>query len=158
MEHKDCIFCQISAKKAPAHIVWEDETHLAFLSIFPNTKGFTIVIPKSHSGSYAFAQSDQVLSGLILATKKVANILDNYFEDVGRTGMFFEGFGVDHLHSKLFPMHGTGDMNKWAKIESKKMNNYFEYYPGYLCSNSSKRVDDKNLAKLAKEIQKSYQD
>ena len=130
MATKNCVFCQIVAKKIPAHIIWENETHLAFLSIFPNTNGFTVVIPKKHFSSYAFAQNDQVLSELIVATKKVANILDNYFKDVGRTGMFFEGFGVDHLHSKLFPMHGTGDMEQWAKIESKTMNDYFEYYPG----------------------------
>ena len=158
MATKNCVFCQIVAKKIPAHIIWEDETHLAFLSIFPNTNGFTIVIPKKHFGSYAFAQNDQVLSELIVATKKVANILDNYFKDVGRTGMFFEGFGVDHLHSKLFPMHGTGDMEQWAKIESKTMNDYFEYYPGYLSSNDSKRADEQQLTKLAQKIRKSYQD
>lgn len=158
MATKNCVFCQIVAQKIPAHIIWEDETHLAFLSIFPNTNGFTIVIPKKHFGSYAFAQNDQVLSELIVATKKVANILDNYFKDVGRTGMFFEGFGVDHLHSKLFPMHGTGDMEQWAKIESKTMNDYFEYYPGYLSSNDSKRADEQQLTKLAQKIRKSYQD
>ncbi len=158
MATKNCVFCQIVAQKIPAHIIWEDETHLAFLSIFPNTNGFTVVIPKKHFTSYAFAQNDQVLSELIVATKKVANILDNYFKDVGRTGMFFEGFGVDHLHSKLFPMHGTGDMEQWAKIESKTMNDYFEYYPGYLSSNDSKRADEQQLTKLAQKIRKSYQD
>ncbi|EAA8104124.1 HIT family protein, partial [Salmonella enterica] len=43
-----CIFCQIVEGKAPCHKVWEDEHHLAFLSIFPNTDGFTVVIPKKH--------------------------------------------------------------------------------------------------------------
>lgn len=49
-----CIFCQIVEGKAPCHKVWEDEHHLAFLSIFPNTDGFTVVIPKKHYPSYAF--------------------------------------------------------------------------------------------------------
>lgn len=35
-----CIFCEIVAGKAPCHRIWEDEKHLAFLSIFPNTQGF----------------------------------------------------------------------------------------------------------------------
>ncbi len=48
-----CIFCQIVEGKAPCHKVWEDEHHLAFLSIFPNTDGFTVVIPKKHYPSYA---------------------------------------------------------------------------------------------------------
>lgn len=158
MTTRNCIFCQIVDQKIPANIIWEDKNHLAFLSIFPNTDGFTVVIPKEHYGSYAFTQSDQVLSELIIATKKVANILDNYFTDTSRTGMFFEGFGVDHLHSKLFPMHGTGKMNEWTNIESKKMDKFFKLYPGYLSSNDSQRADDQQLVKLAKEIRNSYQD
>lgn len=152
-----CIFCQIVNHQMPAHKIWEDENHLAFLSIFPNTEGFSVVIPKKHYSSYAFDQNDKILSELIIATKKVANILDNYFQDVSRCGMFFEGFGVDHLHSKLFPMHGTGNIEKWQMIESKKNNTYFEKYPGYLCSNDSNRADDQKLSQLAKKIQLSYQ-
>lgn len=158
MATESCIFCQITAQKTPAHVIWEAETHLAFLSIFPNTDGFTVVIPKKHYDSYAFDQDDRVLAELIIATKKVARILDHYFEDVGRTGMFFEGFGVDHLHSKLFPMHGTGKMGNWANIESETNKKFFEHYPGYLSSNDSARADDQQLSTLAIKIKKSYQD
>lgn len=56
-----CIFCQIVEGKAPCHKVWEDEHHLAFLSIFPNTDGFTVVIPKKHYPSYAFDLPPQAL-------------------------------------------------------------------------------------------------
>lgn len=156
MTANDCIFCAIAQGKAPSHTIWESPTHMAFLSIFPNTEGFTIVAPKKHYGSYAFDQSDQVLSELILATKKVANMLDAYFEDVSRCGLFFEGFGVDHLHAKLAPMHGTGNMEQWKMIESKTINTYFETYPGYLSSNDSHRADDQKLAELAKKIKDSH--
>jgi len=149
---KDCIFCQIVAGKVSAHTIWENEDHIAFLSIFPNTKGFTVVATKAHHDSYAFAADDQVLSKLIVATKKVAQLLDSYFEDVARCGMFFEGWGVDHLHTKLFPMHGTGDVKHWQMIESKKIRTYFETYPGYLSSNDSHRADDTQLAALAKNL------
>jgi len=150
-----CIFCQIVKREVPSHIIWEDENHLAFLSIFPNTEGFSVVIPKEHHESYAFDQNDEVLKELIVATKKVANLLDSHFDDVSRCGMFFEGFGVDHLHSKLFPMHGTGDLKNWAPIESKKVNTYFDQYPGYLSSNDSNRADDEKLAKLAEDIKRN---
>lgn len=156
MPNNDCIFCQIVTGTAPTHKVWEDKNHLAFLSIFPNTEGFTVVIPKQHYGSYAFEQSDEVLKELIVATKKVAQILDHYFDDVARTGMFFEGYGVDHLHSKLFPMHGTSSVKGFSGIESGVMNQYFEKYPGYLSSNNSHRADDNKLANLAENIRKSY--
>ena len=146
----DCIFCKIVAGEIPSHKFWEDEKHVAFLSSRPNTPGFSVVATKEHLPSYAFDNSDEVLSGLIIATKKAAKILDSTFEDVGRCGMFFEGFGVDHLHSKLFPMHGTADMKNWKAIESgSKMKTFFENYPGYLSSHDSNRADDKELAGLA---------
>ena len=84
----DCIFCSIVQKTSPAHILWEDDHHMAFLSIFPNTPGFSVVIPKQHYGSYAFAQSDSVLADLAVAAKKTALQIDRAFPDVARTGMF----------------------------------------------------------------------
>lgn len=136
------------------HKIYEDEKHLAFLTIFPNTKGATVVITKEHFGSSAFEQPNEILQELIVATKNVANILTNYFEDVGRCGMVFEGFGVDHLHSKLYPLHGT-KLKKWEPIESTRNNDYYETYPGYVCSNDSDRADDLALSNLSKNIRKS---
>ena len=141
MQKPDCIFCQIVAGESPSHTIWESETHQAFLSIFPNTEGFTVVIPKEHHGSYAFEQKDEVLADLVLATKKVAQLLDGFYDDVERCGMFFEGYGVDHLHSKLFPMHGTASNGDTPK-ESTHFNTYFEKYPGYLISNNSEKDDE----------------
>jgi len=152
MHKEDCIFCQIGQGEIPCHEVWSDEKHIAFLSIFPNTEGFSVVVPREHHGSYAFSQNDSVLSELMLATKKTATILDSYFEDVSRCGMFFEGYGVDHLHSKLFPMHGGGDFENGKAVEIAKPDIFFEQYPGYLSSHDGKRADDAQLAELAKEI------
>lgn len=150
---KDCMFCEIVRGKVNSHKVWEDENHLAFLSIFPNTKGFTVVVTKKHYSSYAFDLPDNVLLGLISASKKVAKLLDKKLEDVGRTGMILEGFGVNHVHAKLFPMHGTADIKEWKKIESK-IDKYFEKYEGYISSHDSKRADDKELAELARKLRK----
>ena len=146
-----CIFCDIVEGKVPCHKIWEDENHLAFLSIFPNTKGFSVVITKQHHSSYAFNQSDEVLSNLVLATKKVANLLDKSLDGVARTGMFFEGYGIDHLHSKLFPMHGTGDGSTFKPISSNNKK-YFEQYEGYISSHDHERADDEKLTILAKRI------
>ncbi|MBI5614218.1 HIT family protein [Candidatus Gottesmanbacteria bacterium] len=145
-----CIFCSIVKGEISGHKVWEDGKHLAFLSIFPNTEGFTVVTTKAHYPSYAFAQTDEVLSGLIIAAKSVAVLLDRAFDDVGRTGLFFEGFGVDHLHAKLFPMHGT-KTDEWKKRTSS-VDKYFTQYEGYISSHDYKREDDEKLATLAKKI------
>ncbi len=151
----NCIFCQIAQGKAPRHEIWSDDNHIAFLSIFPNTPGFTVVATKQHFGSYAFEQTDNVLANLILATKKVAQVLDKFYEDVARCGMFFEGWGVDHLHSKIFPMHGTGSLEGWQSIEHSKPI-FYDKYPGFLSSNDGPRADDQKLSILATKIRISY--
>ncbi len=147
----DCIFCKIVKGEAPSYKIWEEADYLAFLSIFPNTEGTAVVIPKKHYGSYPFDLPDEILTGLILATKKVAKLLDSKLNDVGRTAMVFEGFGVDHVHAKLFPMHGTKDMKEWRPIESR-VDKYFEKYEGYISSHDYKQADDEALGKLAKKI------
>ena len=148
---KDCIFCKIASGEASSHKIWEDEKHLAFLSIFPNTEGFSVVIPKKHYPSYAFDLPDKELKELVIAAKKVAKLIDSKLEDVGRTGMIFEGFGVDHVHAKLFPMHGTENMKEWKELKSN-INKYFDKYEGYISSHDYKRADDKKLAELARKI------
>ena len=80
--------------------------------------------------------------------ERVAKILDAKLEDVGRTGAIFEGFGVDHAHIKLFPMHGTARNN--CKPIHSSIDKYFEQYEGYISSHDHKRADDSNLAELAK--------
>jgi histidine triad (HIT) family protein len=151
MQQENCIFCKIVSGEAKAHKIWEDEKHLAFLSIFPNTRGFTVVITKDHHPSYNFDLPDNVLSDLIIASKKVGKLLDRSFEDVGRTGLIMEGFGVDHVHTKLVPMHGTADMKEWKPILSSK-SKFFKNYEGYLSSHDCDRADDSELASIADKI------
>lgn len=147
----DCRFCKIVKKEEKSYTVWEDESHVAFLSIFPNTEGVTVVIPKVHYSSYAFDLADNVLTDLILAAKKVAKLLDEKLEDVGRTAMVFEGFGVDHVHAKLFPMHGTAKMESWKPISSN-VNKFFDKYEGYISSHDHKLADPSDLEKTAAKI------
>lgn len=129
---ESCIFCQIVAGKSPAHKIWEDEDHLAFLSIYPNTLGASVVIPKKHYQSYAFQLPDDVLSNLTKAAAKVGRLLDAAFEDVARTALIYEGFGINHVHAKLFPLHHT-TQEEWTPIHTD-FNRYFERYEGFVSS------------------------
>ena len=149
----ECIFCKIVKGESPCHKIWEDKKHLAFLSIFPNTEGFSVVIPKKHYPSYAFDLPDKTLAELVVASKRVARLIDSKLENVGRTGMIFEGFGVDHVHAKLFPMHGTANLKEWKPLKSS-VSKYFENYEGYISSHDHTRADDVYLAELAKRIRK----
>lgn len=152
MQKSDCLFCNIATGKIPCHEVWSNDTHLAFLSIFPNMEGVTVVVPKEHHGSYVFDAPPTVIAELMTAAQIVAKKLDAYFADVGRCGVVFEGFGVDHLHAKLYPLHGTGGQTEWQPMESGHIDTYFDQYPGYIASNDSERADDEQLAALAKAL------
>lgn len=44
-----CIFCQIVAGTAPAHLVYEDEHILGFLDIAPVRPGHTLLVPRAHA-------------------------------------------------------------------------------------------------------------
>ena len=150
MKKDGCIFCDIVSGAAPAHIIWEDEQHMAFLSIFPNTEGFSVVIPKDHQDSYFADVEDEVVTALVRTAKQVAKNIDTAFPDVGRTGLIFEGFGVDHLHAKLVPMHGTKG-SEWMRRASSE-SKFFKEYPGYLSSHDSERADDEVLKAIAERI------
>ena len=148
----DCIFCQIACGEAPFHKVWESGTHLAFLSIFPNTEGVTVVIPKHHFGSDVMAMPEADMIELVRAAKTVALRLNEKLDDVGRSAIVCEGFGVDHAHIKLFPMHGT-KLPDWKPIHSN-VRTFFTTYPGYISTHDGERWDDKALAEVAKKIKK----
>ncbi len=45
---KECVFCQVVDHKAPAFIVYEDADRLAFLDLYPQTRGHLQLIPKKH--------------------------------------------------------------------------------------------------------------
>ena len=150
----DCIFFQIVNGQGKAHIIWSDEKHIAFLSPYPNTKGFTVVITKDHYPSNNFDLPDNVLQGLVLASKKVGKLLDKSFDSVGRTGLIMEGFGVNHVHTKLIPMHGTSDLNTWIPFHLTNTK-FFDKYEGYLSSHDCEKIDDNELNQIAELIRKN---
>lgn len=147
---QDCVFCRIVAGEVAAHRIWEDEAHLAFLSIFPNTLGVSVVVTKIHYPSYAFDLPNDTLAQFVIAVKEVARLLDQKLEDVGRTGAVLEGFGIDHVHAKLYPLHGT-KMDQWHPIPSS-VDKYFETYEGYISSHNWRRADDEEFTRLAEMI------
>lgn len=148
-----CIFCEIVAGNLPARIFWQDENYIAFLSIDPNTEGFSCVIPKHHFSSDCLKMPDLDLQEFIIAAKKVASILENYFSDVGRVGLIMEGTGIDHAHIKLVPFHGTENLKRgeWQQVFSDK-EFWFDKYEGWICSAGGPIVDSQVLTKLAQSL------
>ena len=148
----DCIFCKIICKEVPAHIIWENADYLAFLSIFPNTEGFTVVAPKEHYPSYLFDLEEKVYQGLFAAGKEVSKLLEEKLQ-VGRCAIIAEGLGVNHAHIKIIPLHGTKKGVQWTAMTSH-LDLYFSKYEGYVSSHDYIRADDRDLEKLARKIRK----
>lgn len=155
-EQKTCIFCNIIAENNPDKIFWEDEHHIAFLSIDPNTLGYSLVVPKKHYGSDILKMPDDALQNFILAAKKVAGVLENYYEDVGRVGLIMEGTGIDHAHIKLVPMHGTEYLKQGGwKQQSSGVEHWFDTYPGWLSSAGGPMANMEELEALTKKLRES---
>ena len=106
-------------------------------------------MPKKHFDSYAFSIPDDIYSKLMLASRKVAKILEKSL-GVERVSMVAEGMGVNHAHTKLYPMRGLDEESKknWVKDEV-----FFEKYPGYVNTSFGPPADIEDLKKLAEEIQ-----
>lgn len=148
---ENCIFCQIVKKERHAHIFWEDDEHMAFLSPFPNTEGFTVVITKEHHSSYLFDLDTNIYTRLALAAKEVGHVIDQKLP-VKRTGLIMEGMGIDHAHIKLFPMHGIPD-GSWQPVKST-LRKYFDKYEGYISSHDGYSADEDQLVITCKKLKK----
>jgi len=150
----NCIFCEIAKENIETSgLYWQDKNYMAWLSPFPNTEGFTVIIPKKHYGSDVLSMPDKKLQEFILVAKKLARKLEKGFKDVGRVGLIMEGTGIDHAHIKLFPMHDTQNLKKgkWKQVHSNN-NKFFKKYEGYISSNDSKRVGETKLKALARKL------
>jgi len=110
----------------------------------------TLVIPKKHFDSYMFDMPDEDYRKLIEVTRKIAKGLDKAL-GVKRTAMVMEGMGVNHVHIKLYPLHGI--KKKFEKNVAKKIK-FFKRYEGYVATFIGPRANDEKLAKLASKIRK----
>lgn len=156
-EQHNCIFCNIAKRTIESNgIFWEDDNYMAFLSIEPNTPGFTVVIPKQHYPSDVLKMPNDKLSEFIVAAKEVSRVLEQHYENVGRVGVIMEGTGVNHAHIKLVPMHGTGFL-KQGEFRSIPVHekHWFDTYQGWLSSAGGSMVENDQLADLAQELRTS---
>ncbi|XP_074486965.1 uncharacterized protein LOC141765037 isoform X3 [Sebastes fasciatus] len=132
--------------------VWEDEGHVAFLTPFPNSPGFTVLVPRRPLTSDIFRLEKEDYEGLVLATWKVSRLLG---EGLGAWGMglIFEGFEIDYAHAKLIPLFvpsssssssGTGDDGTKPPPPPQ----FYPTYPGYVTSEDGPVASLESLKEL----------
>ncbi len=116
MEDAKCIFCKIVAGKVLAYKIYEDESFVAFLDLYPVAKGQALVIPKKHMGSKFYEAEDKELAGLMLVAKKVSKAIIKKLP-AKRVSLVLEGLDVNHLHVKLYPDRGIAHLGPKATDE-----------------------------------------
>ena len=142
------IFDDIVSGTIKSWPVWEDDEFLAFLTPFPNTPGFTVVIPKQNPGDYVFALDDEKYQRFMAAIKTVAQLLEKAF-DTSRVALVFEGTGIAHVHAKLIPLHGklAGETDIWSQH-----NEFHEEYQGWLTTAEGPKMSDEQLDEIQAKI------
>lgn len=145
-----CIFCKIISGEIPSYKIWENEKFIAILDLYPNCRWQTLIISKQHYDSDLFESHDKELyKDVILATDGVVQLLKNKL-NVKRVGVIMEWMGVNHLHTKLYPMYGV-EWERQQNIWGKRV--FFNEYPWYLTTEVWDQADFQDLATIQKQIQ-----
>ena len=82
------------------------------------------------------------------AAKEVSKTLEKGLQ-VKRVAMVMEGMGVNHVHIKLYPLHGIAE--KFQEMLAKDRV-YFEKYDGYISTQMGPQLSLDALEQVAREI------
>lgn len=101
------IFAKILRGEMPAVKVYEDEYVLAFMDVFPQAKGHTLVIPKQSTARNFLEESPDVIGPLMLGVQRVARAVRAALNPDGLVITQFNGAPagqtVFHLHFHIIP-------------------------------------------------------
>jgi histidine triad (HIT) family protein len=123
------IFATILRGEAPAARVFEDDHVLAFMDVFPQARGHTLVIPKHSTARNLMDEEPQVLSDLILGVQRVTRAVRAALKPDGILVTQFNGATagqtIFHLHFHIIPRwegvplgrHGAGGMADPAELK-----------------------------------------
>ncbi len=118
----DNIFAKIIRGEIPAAKVYEDAHVLAFMDVFPQSRGHVLVISKKSKARNLLDVKPEVLSHVMLDVQKVALAIRKALKPDGIVLTQFNGApagqSVFHLHFHLIPRwtdqplkaHGEGGM------------------------------------------------
>ena len=115
------IFSKIVKKELFCYKVHEDNKHLAFLDIRPNTKGHTLCIPKKEN-DYIFDLSETEFLDLMKFSRTVALGVKKAI-DCSRVAISVVGLEIKHTHIHLVPIKSLKDLdfNHKVSLSEKEM-------------------------------------
>jgi histidine triad (HIT) family protein len=103
----DNIFARILRGEMSCYKVYENDDVLAFLDLFPQARGHTLVIPKKYQARNLIELDDEAMAPLFIAVKKVMKAVIAEVEPDGvQLHQFNGGEGsqsVFHIHVHIVP-------------------------------------------------------
>ena len=126
------IFSKIVNGEIPCYKVYEDDEFLAFLDVFPVSKGHVLVIPKKET-DYIFDIEDQSYTRMWQFAKKISKALKLSVK-CERIGISVIGLEVAHAHIHLLPINSLEDMN-FSKPKMSFSKQEFEEIADIIASN-----------------------
>lgn len=105
-----CVFCEIIGGRAPAYRVYEDDTTVCFLDLFPFTRGHLLVVPKRHGARLTdYSADDQ--AALVRTLERMCRRAERLTPDynVALNAGPRAGQIVFHLHFHLIPRYGESN-------------------------------------------------
>ena len=122
------IFAKILRGEAPSARVFEDDHVLAFMDVFPQSRGHTLVIPKHSRARNLLEVEPEVLAPLVLGVQRVTRAVRAALKPDGIMVAQFNGAPsgqtIYHLHFHIIPRwegvplraHGAGGMADAAEL------------------------------------------
>lgn len=120
---ENCIFCQIVKGDIPAKKIYEDEHHLAFLSVGPASPGHTIVIPKKHTATFAELEASEATDLIKIVQKLAIEIKAKLHADAFNLGLNngeIAGQVIPHVHWHIMPRYKNDGLVHWQVNEQAK--------------------------------------
>lgn len=123
------IFAKIMRGEMPSMKVYEDDVALAFMDVFPQSEGHTLVIPKQVEARNLLDMPSDYLGSYLQRVQKVARAVEAALSPDGLVVTQFNGAPagqtVFHLHFHIIPRwegkplgrHASGGMASTEELE-----------------------------------------
>ncbi len=119
----DNVFAKILRGDLPCTKVYEDADSLAFMDLYPQSRGHTLVIAKNVTATNLFDIGPEALSLLINRVQIIGSAITRALDPAGvRIAQFNgepAGQTVFHLHFHIIPVYGAGAEAPHADPENR---------------------------------------
>ncbi len=120
----NCVFCKIVKGEIPCHKVFENEKFLAFLDMYPRSRGHVQVIPKEHF-RWSYDMDEEMFGDAWKVVHKITHAIQKTLKPDFVTYMTF-GRQVEHAHLWIVPRYDSSTSEQEIIPEVKTEKEDFE--------------------------------